>query len=686
MVDLEGLANEVALDGVVVPASAIMKSPQVAVPALLGCVAVSGAPKKSGGKADEKAGGKASAPAGGSAASAPPTADSFRPGKGQLLSDSAEALMAREMAVLEDAAQLLAEACPAMQERALLSDAMKQLQELFLVVVVGEFNSGKSSVINALLGGEFLPTGILPTTNEISILRYGPEGEAEVSQEADGLYVRTMPAELLRELSIVDTPGTNVILGRQQRLTEEYVPRADLVLFVISADRPFTDSEVNFLQYIKQWGKKVVFVVNKVDQLGSEDEVAQLTEFVGENAARILGVDSPVVIPVSARKGLRAKAAAADAVTGVLDTLDASSLESDPDWVASRFNDLEQFLVLFLGGGDGAGEVVRLKLSTPLSVADALLEAAGRLLAQELKVARDDLRSVESMREGVAAFRSEMADDSAAQVSRVGDTIEGMYQKVEEAVDSVLQVSSWASASQYLFGAADARDLPVARALRGQVFGGAVDQVEALAAEHTEFVQDNCRRQVEAYTEWARARGAALGVPAADPGDGAAGTDPGALARGVVEAIREFDQEEATALLEEGTKDAVVSTATYLGGSVAGAFLLTGIMQTGTEDLLSLCLCAAAAYGGVVTLPLRRARVKQSARGQIDGVLDKVSGLMGQELSQGVEDAARRVEAAIAPVEAAARAEKERVLALQQSLAAVREAVRSMQADVRRYQ
>ena len=64
--------------------------------------------------------------------------------------------------------------------------------------------------------------------------------------------MRYLPAELLREVNVVDTPGTNVILSRQQRLTEEYVPRADLVLFVLSADRPFTESEVNFLKYIRQ--------------------------------------------------------------------------------------------------------------------------------------------------------------------------------------------------------------------------------------------------------------------------------------------------------------------------------------------------------------------------------------------------------------------------------------------------
>lgn len=110
----------------------------------------------------------------------------------------------------------------------------------------------------------FLAEGILPTTNEISVLKFAEEGEEKVIQNSDGFFIRHLPAKLLQEINVVDTPGTNVILDRQQRLTEEYVPRADMVLFVMSADRPFTESEVNFLKYIRQWKKKVVFLVNKV--------------------------------------------------------------------------------------------------------------------------------------------------------------------------------------------------------------------------------------------------------------------------------------------------------------------------------------------------------------------------------------------------------------------------------------
>lgn len=93
---------------------------------------------------------------------------------------------------------MLEEVSPQMSEISLLRDAIKQLDDLFLLVVVGEFNSGKSTIINAMLGSRFLADGILPTTNEISVLRHSEDGEARFEQQNDGLYVRHLPAELLR--------------------------------------------------------------------------------------------------------------------------------------------------------------------------------------------------------------------------------------------------------------------------------------------------------------------------------------------------------------------------------------------------------------------------------------------------------------------------------------------------------
>lgn len=130
---------------------------------------------------------------------------------------------------------------------------------LVRTITWGEFNSGKSTVINALLGEKFLKEGVVPTTNEITFLRYCDFDSMEQQRYetySDGQYVCYLSAQILRKMIIVDTPGTNVILQRQQRLTEEFVPRADLLLFVLSADRPLSESEVTFLRYAQQWKKK----------------------------------------------------------------------------------------------------------------------------------------------------------------------------------------------------------------------------------------------------------------------------------------------------------------------------------------------------------------------------------------------------------------------------------------------
>jgi translation elongation factor EF-Tu-like GTPase len=133
------------------------------------------------------------------------------------------------------------------------------------------------------------------------------------------------PADLLRHLNIVDTPGTNAIIREHQAITEEFVPRSDLVLFITSADRPFTESERGFLSQIKAWGKKVVIVINKIDLFETASELAQVVEFVRENSVRLLAM-TPDIFPVSARRALRAK-------------------QGDPaQWPDSNFEPLERYI------------------------------------------------------------------------------------------------------------------------------------------------------------------------------------------------------------------------------------------------------------------------------------------------------------------------------------------------------
>ena len=158
-----------------------------------------------------------------------------------LLNTQQKALWQRERELLQRAVDILEGWDVAGEDRARLQGALDQLDELFLLVVVGEFNSGKSALINALLGHSYLKEGVTPTTDRIHILSYGEDAPPQIVTE--NIRAMTFPAEMLREIHIVDTPGTNAVMRQHEVIAREFVPRSDLVLFVTSADRPFTESE-----------------------------------------------------------------------------------------------------------------------------------------------------------------------------------------------------------------------------------------------------------------------------------------------------------------------------------------------------------------------------------------------------------------------------------------------------------
>ena len=194
-------------------------------------------------------------------------------GSSRLLSASAERQLVEVRQQLAELRDILVALPATAADLATLSASVRQLDELFMIVIVGEFNAGKSTFVNALLGERIFEEGVTPTTARIQLIRYG----ATVASGHDdgGALVMTAPVELLHDLQIVDTPGTNALNREHERLTREFVPRADLVVFVTSADRPFTESERAFLETIRDWGKKIVIVVNKVDILESKDQLSR---------------------------------------------------------------------------------------------------------------------------------------------------------------------------------------------------------------------------------------------------------------------------------------------------------------------------------------------------------------------------------------------------------------------------
>jgi small GTP-binding protein len=183
------------------------------------------------------------------------------------------------------------------EERRRVEELLATLEDLFTIVIVGEFNAGKSSLINALFGVKLRVEGPIPVDDRISLLRFGET--QSLKQLTDFVVEQSYPIDFLRNITLVDTPGTNSIVARHQEITEDYIPRADLVLFVTSIDRPLSESERKFLEYIREWGKKIIFVLNKVDTK-DENEIAQVLEYLKTNIRAIFGFD-PVIYPVSAK-------------------------------------------------------------------------------------------------------------------------------------------------------------------------------------------------------------------------------------------------------------------------------------------------------------------------------------------------------------------------------------------------
>lgn len=507
-----------------------------------------------------------------------------------------------------------------------LGSLIHEMDELFLLVVVGEYNSGKSTFINALLGDEVFAMGDLPTTRAISILRYGQAGTPETI--ADHVQLYHYPLEALRDLDIVDTPGTNSIERMEEAITREFVPRADLLLFVTSLLQPLTASELDFLTHIREWGKKVVFVVNGIDRRNSDDQLTRVRDYLDREVTSRLGVAPPAIYFISALQSLRAK---------------LSEEQSTSD-AKNEYADLERYVLETLREKDR----VRLKLLTPLGVLTRVLKSNVGTLETRLGVVQADSKVLRSIRDQLEAYSKEMRSDSERYLIEMRNVLYELERRGRSWFERTIRIGN-----AFFLRNKDA----VENRFRAEVVQDSPQAVEQVVHRMVDWTVDRNLRlwravfsELDAHTARLRASGAL--APAGDTEFTYNREELFTRLREPVERrLDEFDTEAEAREIVTSVKEAVMSAfgvnvlAIGLGGIFIAAF------TTAALDFTGVLTATIFAIAGWMIIPARRRHLVKEFEAKISKLNEDLAALLRTKFEEQLTRYERQLLEVVAPYE-----------------------------------
>jgi small GTP-binding protein len=557
----------------------------------------------------------------------------------RLLTSQQEELLRDERRLMNDLQTVLVHLGMEQEDHESLRQSVQQLDEFFLIVVVGEFNSGKSAVINALLGQGLLEEGVTPTTTKIYILRYGEKQQRTVISERQVLLA--FPVEFLSELSIVDTPGTNAVLREHETITSQFVPRSDLVLFITSADRPFTESERVFLEHIREWGKKVVFVVNKIDILKSDEEKSQIENFIQKNARPFLG-DTPEIFSVSARDALSAKQ------------------ENSGLWEKSRFGPLERYIHDTLDEGNR----FRLKLLNPLGVGSCLAEKYLEMISSQLQFLKIDFDLLNDVEVQLNLYREDMQHHFTSRMAEIGNLLYEMEKRGQVFFDETFRLGR-------VFDLLS--KTRVQQEFERQVVADTPQRVEAKVGEIIHWLVDSDLRQWQAITKHLSERnrehkGPILG----DLGMGSFYRDRQSLIDTIIRETRRvvetYDRTREAKAIAESAQTAVATSAALGASAVGLGAIVTTLATTAAADVTGVIMASFIAVLGFFIIPARRRQGKTKLLEKISAVRTQLIQSLQTHFDKEINRSLQHLHESIAPYTRFIRSERDKITKCQSDL------------------
>lgn len=547
----------------------------------------------------------------------------------KILNETQDKLLVNERNKLNDLRTVLIEYNASNEDIKTLNDTIKQLDELFLLVVVGEFNSGKSAFINALLGESYLEEGVTPTTSRIHILRYGESKERFVLSENE--HIITLPVEWLSEISIVDTPGTNAIIRSHEEITSQFIPQSDIVLFITSADRPFTESERQFLERIRDWGKKVVVVVNKIDILQDDKELEKVNSFIHDNSNKLMGF-SPDIFPLSSKNALLAK-------------------QGKPEiWATSRFEPLEIFIHDTL---DESGRL-RLKLLNPLGVGTHLVKKYLEVFTSRLSLLKDDFEMISDVDAQLDFYQEDMKRDFNFRMADIENALFEMEQRGDGYFNETFRLAR-------VFDLLN-KDR-IQREFESQVIGETPQLIDQKVNELIDWLVDSDLRQWESVNDHlAERRRIHKDRIVGDHGIGRFDYERDrlidAVGREAQRVVETYDKASESKAIAENAQIAVAASAALEIGAVGLGTLVAILATTVAADVTGIILASFIAALGLFIIPARRKMAKNELHEKISALREQLTNTLQNQLGKEIERSLQRINEAIAPYTRFVRAER----------------------------
>ncbi|MCS6834471.1 MAG: dynamin family protein [Anaerolineae bacterium] len=573
---------------------------------------------------------------------------SAKPQEIKLIQDY-EAIRQGEAALISDLLELLPNIDQLGEERVeQVRDALFHADYPFMIAFVGPFSAGKSSLINALLGSDVLRVGIIPTTDKITIVRYG-ESNRSLQGAGEALTI-FQPSPLLEKVSLVDTPGLESVFRQHEQTTRRFLHRADMIFLVMLATQAMTQSNAQYMQLFKDYGKKVILVINQADLL-SEEERETVRQYVSDQARDRAGF-VPEVWLVSARQGMEAQQGEA---------------RDEALWQASGMALFERAITQQLSDT----ERMRQKLQTPLHIVQNVHQAALNAVKQN-QATFDQYRNLgDNLKRQMAIQRDEqlkMVREANREVEALfGQVIERSHKALSEIFALAQPIVKFGSGVAELFGLTRffrRADRPsVARRVfdRHQAFQP-LDELPRVLDKLAPRLEGQDNQDLDSLVKYGQRELASLPPSLQNK---VIGTIQAPLAydrshllnvRSELEAIAEEARNLPTERAEQARRSTLIFIAAWeliLGIILLAVFALRGLLDRDSGDGIALAivvmLLVAMALGFVI-LPLRGRFLRAQHANQLYNLQERYKQTLSQAADAQIEYGQRLRREALAPL------------------------------------